>query len=169
MGLDQYLEARKYISKFDYPHGFDSKTPNEEYEKISQIAPADFDKHSEFGGIQVSFPIGYWRKANAIHGWFVQNVQGGEDNCQSYYVSREQLQKLADACDEVLKVPAGVSMEDAADNVGLLPTSGFFFGSTEMDEWYMQDLKTTIEIVNHALSLFPEDNYNWSFCYSSSW
>jgi hypothetical protein len=169
MGLDQYLEARKYVSEFDYPNGFDSKIPNEEYAKISQVAPAGFDKHADFGGINVSFTIGYWRKANAIHGWFVENVQGGEDNCQSYYVSREQLKELASACDEVLKVPAGVSMEAAADNVGLLPTQGFFFGSYEMDDWYIDDLKRTIEIVNHALSLFPEDNYNWSFYYSSSW
>jgi hypothetical protein len=169
LGLDQYLEARKYVSKFDYPDGFDSKTPSEEYANLSQFAPAGFDRHSDFGGIQVSYPIGYWRKANAIHGWFVENVQGGEDNCQSYFVSREKLAELAEACEEVLKVPAGASQEDIAATSGLLPRSGFFFGSTEMDEWYMQDLKTTIEIVNHALSLFPADNYDWSFCYSSSW
>jgi hypothetical protein len=169
MGLDQYLEARKYVSKFDYPQGLGSQTPSEEYANLSEFAPAGFDRYSDFGGIQVSFPIGYWRKANAIHGWFVRECQGGEDNCQSYYVPREKLQQLADACDHVLKVPAGVSMEDAAADVGLLPTRGFFFGSYEMDEWYIQDLKTTIEIVNHALSLFPEDNYDWSFYYSSSW
>jgi hypothetical protein len=169
MGLDQYLEARKYVSRFHYPNGFDSKTANEEYVNLSQYAPDGFDKHSDFGGIQVSYPIGYWRKANAIHGWFVSNVQGGEDNCQSYYVSREQLQELAEACDEVLKVPVGVAQEDAAANVGLLPSLGFFFGSYEMDEWYIDSLKMTIEIINHALSLFSEDNYDWSFYYSSSW
>ena len=25
--------------------------------------------------------VGYWRKANAIHGWFVRNVQNGKDDC----------------------------------------------------------------------------------------
>jgi hypothetical protein len=174
MGLDQYLEARKYVSKFDHSN-FDYRTDtwpppkSEEYASLSQSAPAGFDKYSDLAGIQVSYPIGYWRKANAIHGWFVSNVQDGNDNCGSYYVSREQLADLAEACEEVLKVSAGVSQEDAAATAGLLPTSGFFFGSTEMDDWYMEDLKTTIEIVNHALSLFPADNYDWSFYYSSSW
>jgi hypothetical protein len=168
MGLDQYLEARKYVSKFDYSDGFDNKKIREEYANLSQSAPAGFDKNADFGGIQVSFPIGYWRKANAIHGWFVENVQGGVDNCQSYYVSREQLVQLAEDCDAVLKVSA-VSMENAAATAGLLPVQGFFFGSYEMDEWYIDDLKRTVEIVNNALSLFPEDNYDWSFYYSSSW
>jgi hypothetical protein len=169
MGLDQYLEARKYVSKFDYSDGFDAKKIYEEYAKLSESAPAGFDKYSDFGGIQVSFPIGYWRKANAIHGWFVENVQGGEDNCGTYYVSREQLADLLVACQNVLMVPAGVSQEDAAATSGLLPTQGFFFGSYEMDEWYIDDLKRTSEMITHALSLFPSDNHDWSFYYSSSW
>ncbi len=167
MGLDQYLEARKYVSKFDYSDGFDNKKIREEYANLSQSAPAGFDKNADFGGIQVSFPIGYWRKANAIHGWFVENVQGGVDNCQSYYVSREQLVQLAEDCDAVLKVSA-VSMENAAATAGLLPVQGFFFGGYEMDEWYIQGLKYTQKMINHILSVIPE-GYDYSFYYHSSW
>ncbi len=36
---------------------------------------------------------GYWRKANGIHAWFVQNVQEGEDDCKEYYVSQSKLEK----------------------------------------------------------------------------
>lgn len=45
----------------------------------------------------------YWRKANAIHGWFVQNVQGGEDDCGIYTVELGQLAELRDACKNVLE------------------------------------------------------------------
>jgi hypothetical protein len=48
----------------------------------------------------------------------------------------------------------------------LLPTqSGFFFGSTEFDEWYWQDVKSTIEIIDKCLKM----DDTWSFKYQSSW
>ena len=162
MGLDQYLEARKYISKFDYSEGFDNKKISGEYEGISKFAPTDFDKYADFGGINVSYPIGYWRKANAIHGWFVNECANGVDECQSIYVSREKLVELRELCKSAISQPA------MAGDI-LPPTPGFFFGSYGIDEWYMEDLKQTVEIINHALSIIPEDDYNWSFVYRASW
>jgi hypothetical protein len=97
-----------------------------------------------------------WRKANAIHGWFVRRCQGGEDNCKEYYVSREQLQELVELCHEALDNP---------DHEVLEPTAGFFFGSYEKDEWYYQDLKDTIEGIEKALEL-PQ---SFEFYYQSSW
>jgi hypothetical protein len=48
----------------------------------------------------------------------------------------------------------------------LLPTtSGFFFGSTDYDEWYYTDIQRTVDICNFCLSLPLE----WSFEYQSSW
>jgi hypothetical protein len=48
----------------------------------------------------------------------------------------------------------------------LLPTaSGFFFGSTEYNEWYIDDLKNTIEQLDKCLAL-PDDV---EFEYHSSW
>jgi hypothetical protein len=173
MGLDQYLEVRKYISKYDHSD-FDYRTDtwpppiSKQYVNLLSTAPAGVDKYADFGGAYITYPVAKWRKANAIHGWFVVNVQDGEDNCGTYYVSREQLADLAEACEEILKVPAGHKREDAADLVNLLPTQGFFFGSNKMDEYYDQDLKYTIEMVNHALSVIPDD-FEYSFYYSSSW
>ena len=37
---------------------------------------------------------GYWRKANHIHQWFVENIQDGNDDCREYYVPRERLKEL---------------------------------------------------------------------------
>jgi hypothetical protein len=32
----------------------------------------------------------------------------------------------------------------------LPPQQGFFFGSYEIDEWYLNDIKQTVEIVDNA-------------------
>ena len=48
-----------------------------------------------------------------------------------------------------------------------LPTqSGFFFGSTSYDIWYLNSLKDTIEML---LPLLEEVNDNSDFYYRSSW
>ncbi|RLB83158.1 MAG: hypothetical protein DRH15_05655, partial [Deltaproteobacteria bacterium] len=142
--------------------------------------------------IKVVIEVGYWRKANAIHRWFVENVQDGNDDCERYYVPREKLKELKDLCQEVIKksklidgktvngyrmdakrgtvetitIPAKViANPEIAEE--LLPTeSGFFFGSVEYDEYYIRHLKDTIEIIDRALKL-PEDI--WSIYYRSSW
>jgi hypothetical protein len=100
---------------------------------------------------------GSWRKANAIHRWFVENVQHGNDDCGLYQVSREQLQALLRSVETVLAHP-----ELAAR---VLPTlEGFFFGGTEYDEWYVDDLKETKRMVMEAL-----EDEDAEFEYGSSW
>jgi len=47
--------------------------------------------------------VGYWRKANAIHGWFVRELAGGVDECQPIHVSRENLVVLRQLCLEALR------------------------------------------------------------------
>ncbi|NLK92374.1 MAG: hypothetical protein GX273_04465 [Bacteroidales bacterium] len=44
--------------------------------------------------------IMYWRKANEIHNWFVENVQNGVDDCGYYEVSIDQLYDLMDLVSE---------------------------------------------------------------------
>lgn len=161
MGLDMYLEVRRYVSKNDYKDGESFRTP--EFSSLEETSGIpDLCKFADFAGIQVSYPIGYWRKANAIHGWFVQNVQGGTDDCGSYHVEREKLVELRDLCKSAVKQPA------MAGNI-LPPTPGFFFGGYEVDEYYMQDLNYTIEMIDHVLKTVPADGWEWSIYYHSSW
>jgi len=102
--------------------------------------------------------IGYWRKANAIHKWFVDNVQNGLDDCKEYYVERDALRVLLGKVQQVLREP------EIAPNV--LPTeSGFFFGSTDYDEYYFEDLKHTEKLLKDILAE-PEGG---SIYYHSSW
>ena len=86
--------------------------------------------------------VAYWRKANQIRKWFDDHV--GVENCTEAPVTRDLLHELRDDCMQVL------SNHDLAPI--LLPTqSGFFFGSTEYDEYYYDDLRDTVEQLGRIL------------------
>jgi hypothetical protein len=160
MGLDMYLRASQYVARNDHSHenGEFISTPNPMFDEIvKQFNAEDAIDKDSFGGITVDLPMGYWRKANQIHNWFVENVQDGDDDCNKYYVTREQLEQLRSTCLEVI-----VDIDKAED---LLPTgAGFFFGSTNYDQYYVQDLVDTVDIINRCLSTKFD-----SFEYQSSW
>lgn len=159
-----------------------------EYKKRYSV----WDKDCQYGFETIFQPIGYWRKANQIHGWFVKHVQNDVDDCGSYLVTKEQLEKLLDACEKVNacsvlvneKVQNGYSHDDKGNKVPvyaemkiianptvakeLLPCeSGFFFGNIEYDEWYYEDIKSTIHILKKVLE--ETDFTTEMVLYSSSW
>jgi hypothetical protein len=80
----------------------------------------------------------YWRKANQIRQWFVDNCDYPEDgNCEEVEVTKENLEKLVEVCRKVLENPTLASE--------LLPRSeGFFFGSTLYDSGYLGQLEYTV-------------------------
>lgn len=181
MGLDMNLYKKTYVKDWDHDktkHGI-KLTPKSE--KTAGIKPERI--------CYIVEDVGYWRKANAVHQWFVDNVQDGADDCKEYFVSRGQLKDLLKLCKEVLKIAVlkkgkvqtgvqsqgGVStpiMEEGALIVNaeevaeLLPTTeGFFFGSTDYDNYYLEDIKRTVEIIEEALAA----NDRADFYYSASW
>lgn len=87
----------------------------------------------------------YWRKANQIRQWFVDNCNYPADgNCEEVEVTKEDLERLMDTCREVLD-----NHDLAAE---LLPRSnGFFFGGQEYDEWYFDDLIDTYKSCQYIL------------------
>lgn len=154
MGLDMYLSAKKYLSQYFDP------ADKDKIAEINSLFGIEGDEMSDYGAQEVKFRAAYWRKANAIHNWFVQNCQQGVDECQETYVTREQLQQLIDLCKEVI---AGKTKASRS-----LPTAdGFFFGSTEYDEYYMQDLQYTVDRLEKVLAepAFAKAD----FYYQSSW
>lgn len=158
MGLDMYLYASKYVSSSDM---FEKDSPTRFAEIIKAVGADEFPK-TEFGSATVDIQVGYWRKANAIHDWFVQNCQGGEDKCRKAHVSRDSLIELRNLC---MKVLSEKGNQDIAETV--LPTaSGFFFGGTEYDEYYWDYVESTVTLLNTLLVTVPED---WDFIYQSSW
>jgi hypothetical protein len=105
--------------------------------------------------------IGYWRKANQIHAWMVDNIQGGKDDQRDYPLSIERIRLLKRIC--------RLALDNPTLRAELLPTrSGFFFGSADYDEGYIGDLERTIKIMDRALyeySVAP----NVVFYYTSWW
>ena len=161
MGLDQYLTAKKYVSKWNYSNDYKDKTITQEFQDLIPMDTPDITKYAS-SGITVEYPVGYWRKANAIHNYFVQTVGGGVDECQEMWVSRELLRDLRERCQDVL---SSDDMEEKAQEIGLETVAGFFFGDVSYDDWYKEDLKLTIEIIDDVLTL-PEE---YSLHYQASW
>lgn len=155
MGLDMYLTASTYHPKTTYADG--EARESEVFAKVINAINAETFVTGDFPAVSVEVNVAYWRKANAIHGWFVRNVQNGEDNCGRYYVTREALLELQEACIQALA--------DRSSDV-LAPTEGFFFGSSEKDEYWEAELRETVITIGKLLKTVPEA---WSFYYQSSW
>lgn len=143
MGLDMYLNAKRFIW-----FGEDELSA-----KVAEVFPELKGKRVK----EVIVEALYWRKANAIHKWFVDNCQEGEDDCGNYYVGREQLEELRQLVLEAL------ATKDAKK---LPPQGGFFFGNTDINDWYWEDLRSTADGLERVLAEFPEQ---WEFEYHSSW
>ena len=141
----------------------------------------------EYGLVEVC----YWRKANAIHNWFVHNLGVNVRNCDYHEVSKTQLEALLAVCRTVLTESALVKgkvwtgarlsngqMEDIYQDGkvvinteianSLLPTAGgFFFGSTDYDEWYIHHISHTVDALTAILA--ETDFTKYKISYLPSW
>jgi hypothetical protein len=104
--------------------------------------------------------VAYWRKANAIHGWIINNT-GAVDDCTPIHLTKMDIVQLRDDCQKVIDEG---TLETALEL--LPPASGFFFGSTEVDDWYWQDIKDTLEKLNTVIDESVDDAM---FEYLASW
>src|SRR5438046_10755226 len=95
MGLDMNLWKKTYVRDW-------SQNPEDKKYKIKITIGG---KPTSIKPERITYIVeeaGYWRKANAIHNWFVENVQDGMDDCREYYVPREKLQELLSIVNKVL-------------------------------------------------------------------
>ena len=142
MGLDMYLKGKVWL----------------DYQGTERKQVACLIDMPDFEASTVEVELGYWRKANHIHKWFVDNVQFGLDDCKEHPVHQKDLERLLATCQAVLAAPS-IAAE-------LLPTQkGFFFGSTEYGDDYMDDVKQTVVILSQTLKL----KKNMDMVYRSSW
>ena len=136
--------------------------------------------------------VGYWRKANQIHNWFVENIQNGEDDCDYHReVTEEDLEELLALCNKIKEIAImesapvvngytykdgkdvpiyddGAQIVNADEIEALLPTQcGFFFGGTDYDSYYMEDIEETIDIITKVLE--TTDFETEMVYYVSSW
>lgn len=155
MGLDMYLTKKSYLLSYGTDFQVSVKRGDQD---VTAIKPERVKEISE--------ELMYWRKSNWIHAWFVKNVQKGQDNCSEHEVSVEQLEELVKAC------KAEIDAEDTLlAGTFLPPQEGFFFGGTELNEWYYDDLKETVEKLTSLIEeLKQTENGVWSTVYyCSSW
>lgn len=179
MGLDMYLSKKNYVgNKY-----------REEQQQVKVVIPTNQDKcmfptkHIQQKRISyIIEEVAYWRKANHIHKWFVENVQNGEDDCGNYYLDHEKLQELVNECKETItllentpKVKKTVKgwnnsehevevFDIDEDNIKLPTQSGFFFGGTLYDEYYLNDLQNTVQQLE---PLLEDDTAEYE--YHASW
>jgi hypothetical protein len=153
MGLDMYLYKEFVGAQYEHRNvkGTISITTGDKDTPV----PVNFERVSE-----IRERVAYWRKANAIHKWFVDNCQDGVDECQESPLTYEELNTLLELCK---RIKANNSLAGE-----LLPTqSGFFFGSTDYDNWYFEDINSTIEQLE--LVLKEPDAKMSDYIYRSSW
>lgn len=153
---------------------------------------SEWDTERKYPHRRIMEQVAYWRKANAIHDWFVEHVQDGVDDCDYHNeVTKEILEELLDTCERVLDaselvdgqvisryrytdngkesiMEEGKYIKDPSVAMELLPTTcGFFFGSTDYDQWYYEDIKYTAEKVREILE--TTDFETEMLYYISSW
>lgn len=167
MGLDMYLNKIERVEGYTFEDLM--KLENALLEDIT-ILPDDVKplaKEMDFvvdgeTWYKLNEQVGYWRKANQIHNWFIENIQNGIDDCEQYEVTKEDLVKLLENVQLVLKEKDKVVSERA------LPTSpGFFFGNTDYDEYYYTVVENTKVLLENVMQKI--DFKNNHVYYDSSW
>jgi hypothetical protein len=166
MGLDMYLNVSERIDSHDYHRDYNevTRTENSRYTNVIEAAGIKV-KDNIASSVAVEYTAIYWRKANQIHGWFVNELADGVDECQRIRVSRNDLVSLHNICSQLIDTR---STELATEL--LPPTPGFFFGTYEIDEYYWQDVEETHKQLTELLDEITEENkWNYSIEYQASW
>jgi hypothetical protein len=89
--------------------------------------------------------IVYFRKVNFVYRYFAHRLV---DEC--CFADKADIEDLISRCDKVLA--------DHSLAKELLPTqSGFFFGSTDYDEWYFKDVEDCKKQMENLLSKYDEE------------
>ena len=133
----------------------DINSEQEKYDdKISKADQIVLTPHPKEAArlLNIEVQLMYWRKANAIHKWFVDNVQKGTDDCGTYEVSTDKLKELLDIINEILS--------DKSKAKSLLPTTnGFFFGIfRQCASWQTQTCTKRMERRKQTVQLQRQNN-----------
>jgi hypothetical protein len=165
MGLDMYLYKKTYVKNWEHNPAMEQHQIEVKKNGVvrNDIKPSRISYIVE--------EVAYWRKFNALHGWFVEKCAGGVDECQDIYVSEESMSELLNALKEVSNA-LSVGNVDASKEV-LPPTQGFFFGSDDVDDYYVESVNSTIETIETLLKEHEESLahglYSGDFYYRASW
>ena len=128
------------------------------YEKFkNEVFPLDAVKKffKDFLSRYYAEEDAYFRKVNFVYHYFSPKLVN-----ECCFVTKYDMLDLVDRCDRVLK------NHSLAEE--LLPTqSGFFFGSTDYNEYYLEDIKETKEKLESVINDIDFENEN--VYYLASW
>ena len=150
MGLDMYLEARRYL-----PPCSEEIAPVRHAigRAIGYTPPTERPGNDatlmEITGVTVR--VGYWRQCHPLHQWFVSNVLESYDDCRAAHVSPEVLAELEDQLGQVSDDPESASEHFVSE------------GDEPMSEG---DIDYTLRIVVQAKKL---QERGWDIYYRASW
>lgn len=162
MGLDMYLSKKTYVKYLDHMADRHTITITVAGPRAAHIRP---DRITE-----IVEQVLYWRKANAIHAWFVRTAQDGLDNCQEVVVDFDQLVALRDLCQTLLAEELADPVAATASAQRLLPTqAGFFFGDTSYNAYYWEDLRETARELTTLIDETDDNHWGVTYTYSASW
>lgn len=113
---------------------------------------------NDFEDLEDLEEVAYWRKFNALHNWFVTNVQIGIDDCNMHEVTKYHVEDLLYTL---------MNTKQDQDPSHFEPVEGFFFGSTEIDEYYWEQVENTLDKMRGLLNDFDWENERLFYC--SSW
>lgn len=162
---DDYNAYTKANKEWQEKEPESTKMANDEYEKLSKAKQEKIQKEiSEWYESQPNMDkygitdIGYFRKVNFLMAFFEY-----EGNCEYKEIAKSQLEDLVERCKAVLTAPKKNQQEKAED---LLPTqSGFFYGSTEYDEYYYGDVKEVRDWASEVLENLKDDEIILMWCW----
>lgn len=189
MGLDMYVNIRhkNTQSKLDAYKAWEQKYSYEEFQRLTEEQKEEYrNSEPEYDNDMYGKELMYWRKANQIHNWFVQNCQNGVDDCEYYSITVADLMKLKELCEKILTMTEkrkemrytsySATEKEEVDILYLTPEgveyaiehlpsrSGFFFGNTDYDDWYVLQLENTVEQINDTLDTL---NCDYGFAINS--
>lgn len=105
--------------------------------------------------------VGYFRKVNFLVRYFA-DLGFDVENQIPFYITKEQVLELRNRCKSVL--------EDHSQAEDLLPTmEGFFFGSTDYDDYYFEDVEQVLKYCEETLLPMFDELDGRESIYFSTW
>ena len=159
-----YFYARKTTYKSFSKWDKSSKVDETDYpEDLKTFSDYIYGRNFKSVQTETRYQIGYFRKFNALHSYIVKTFANGVDNCQDVLLYKEDVEKIKKVLDDVLNVH-----QQAEKAKEILPTqSGYFFGGTDYDEFYFNEVKVAADLMQNLLDNFDFESYQ--LVYRASW
>ena len=180
-----------YLSKKTYVKKWGHEKPEEAFNVTVQKGGVTYPNIKSERISYITEEIMYWRKANQIHGWFVEHGNEVTEDVM-YRLDFEQIKELYDTCKKALDIlntapkrttqvvggwkngeeyMVDVEVYDNTDEIMELlpPVKGFFFGSYEIDDWYKSNLEETVKGLEEEINNQANEKWGAEYEYYASW